>query len=342
MAFLRVAFGAGKWVVAQGLSPVWLRNDEGIVKIGAIYLADVSRIMRVFPLVLPKRPALNRRWVSVFLLTVVLSGPARALSPEIEVDRLLLAAREHIAQNDFAGALGFLQRVEPLKVAPPTLFYYLQGKALVETGDLINARPALERYVETAGREGEFYSPALALLTRIETSSQQAQQEKQNEAVRQARAETTPAVAAEERKGDTYDRKVQSLYLGVPLTEALVTHINGLLRTYAYIEGKIKRTAQGEGQRYRVSVNPHGELLLTEKIPVKSAAGNPLFQINQQPLATAGVSPFVDYRCTKSADSCYLKNPSDGADWIRIANDETGAKELATALERLIRALQRG
>lgn len=294
----------------------------------------------------PLSSVLRRSLAGLTLSMLMAGSSAWALAPEIEVDRLLLAAQERIEQQDFAGAIDFLERVPPLKVSAPVQYYFLAGKARFETGSATVAKPLLERYVEQAGREGEFYQPSLQLLTRIEQqaqqAAQQAAQQQQQDVIAKAGEETSVAASGEQRRGESYDKKVQSLYLGADLKEALVTHINGLLRTYTHIEGKIKNIERGDGLRYSVSVRDRGELMVTETRRIKSPGGTMQNQINVQPLNTFGVSPFVNYRCSKAADSCYIKNPSDGDDWIKIAFDEAGAKELATALERLIKALQRG
>lgn len=299
--------------------------------------------MRAFRFALFHQSLLRHGLTAAVFAAMLGVAPVMALSPEIEVDRLLLAAQERIEQQDFTGALGFLERVSPLKVTPPVQYYYLEGKARFETGAADAARPLLERYVEKAGRDGPYYQQSLQLLTRIEQQAQAAAQQQQKDVAAQA-ASSTPVAAAsgEERRGDAYDSKVQSLYLGLPLSEALVTHVNGLLRTYAYLEGKIKNVERGDGLRYSVSVRGRGELMVTETRRIKTPGGAAQNQINVLPLNTFGVSPFVEYRCSKAADSCYIKNPSDGDDWIKIAYDEAGARELATALERLIKALQRG
>lgn len=287
--------------------------------------------------------SLIRRPLAGLALSVMLAvSPVWALAPEIEVDRLLLAAEERIEQQDFAGALVFLERVPPLKVKAPVQYFFLAGKARVETGSAAAAKPLLEQYVERAGREGEYYQQSLQLLTRIEQQSEHAAKQQQQDVIAKAGEETSVASSGDQRRGEAYDQKVKSLYLGADLKDALVTHVNGLLRTYTHIEGKIKNIDRGDGIRYSVSVRDKGELMLTETRRVKAAGGTVQNQINVQPLNTFGVSPFVDYRCSKAADSCYIKNPSDGEDWIKIAFDEEGAKELATALERLIKALQRG
>lgn len=258
------------------------------------------------------------------------------------MDRLLLAAQERIEQQDFHGAIGFLERIPPLKVAPPVQYYFLEAKARYETGNAAAAKPLLERYLENAGRDGEFYQPSLQMLTRIETQAHETLQQQQKDVVAKAGEETSVSAASgEERRGEAYDNNVKKLYLGQSLAEALVTHINGLLRTYAYLEGKIKNMDRSDGLQYSVTVRGRGELMVTETRRVKSAGGSQN-QINVLSLNTFGVNPFIEFRCTKNADSCYIKNPSDGSDWIKIAHDEKGASELALALERLIKTMQRG
>ncbi len=288
--------------------------------------------------------SLRRLVAGVLLSSLICQGGAWALAPDIEMDRLLLAAQESIGQGDYVHAIGFLERVPPLKVTPPAQYYFLEGKARFETGDMAAAKPMLERHVEMAGRNGEHYQAALQMLTRIEQQAQEHARDQQNAVATQAGIESavSSTVSEDGRRGEAYDARVQSLYLGAPLAEALVTHINGLLRTYAHVEGKIKNLSRDDGIRYGVSVRGRGELLLTETRRIKTATGTSQNQIEVLPLNAFGVSPFVSYRCSKPADSCFIKHPVSDEDWIRVAYDERGASELAMALERLLKALQRG
>lgn len=275
-------------------------------------------------------------------LLMFLSLPAWALSPEIETDRLLLAAEERITQQDYAGALQFLTRVPALNVAPPVQYFYFDGKAHYETGSKLEAKTYLERYVEKAGREGDYYQDALTMLTAIEQADVAAVKQQEQKVMRQASEETAVSSSSgEQRHGEEYDSKVQKLYLGIPLKEALVTHINGLLRTYAYLDGKVKNADRNERLQYSLSLRGRDEMLVTETRRMMTSHG-PQNQINVLPLNAFGVSPFVDFRCSKAADSCYLKSPADATDWIRVAYDPAGARELSLAFERLLKAVQRG
>lgn len=267
----------------------------------------------------------------VVLVSLLLSLPIMALPAEIEVDRLVLAAQEKLAAGDHAGALGFLERVPPLKVTPPVTYHFLSGKSLFLSGRPAEARMALETYVEKAGRQAPAYDEALGLLTRIEEEVAQAK-------VVSASAPAVPSLQTDDRDGSAYDARIRSLYLGMDLRQALVAHINTLLQDHARVPGRIKAGAPVAPVRYRLSLQGKGGLA----VQVVLQAGDGGSAIHPVVVNAFGISPFIEHRCSKPADSCFILNPLDGSDWIRLAHEPTAAADIAMALQRLVRSLQRG
>ncbi|MCK5789537.1 MAG: hypothetical protein KAH34_01790, partial [Ketobacter sp.] len=84
-----------------------------------------------------------------------------ALPADMEADRLILAAEEKLAEQNYDSARGYLDRINALKVSPAPKFYYLAGQIAFHYGELVKANEQLSRYVEEAGREAEFYEDAL-------------------------------------------------------------------------------------------------------------------------------------------------------------------------------------
>ncbi len=265
------------------------------------------------------------------LAALVFPLSLHALPAEIEVDRLVLAAQEKLAAGDHAGALVFLERVPPLKVTPPVTYHFLSGKSLFLNGKPAEARSALETYVEKAGRQAPAYDEALGLLTRLEEEAARA-------AVTPAAAPAAPSLEADDRDGSAYDANIRSLYLGMDLRQALVSHINTLLQDHAMVPGRIKSGPASAPVRYRLSVQGKGDLA----VQVVSQSGEGGSAIRPVLVNAFGISPFVDHRCSKPTDSCFILNPLDGSDWIRLAHEPAAAADVAMALQRLVRSLQRG
>jgi hypothetical protein len=272
-------------------------------------------------------------------LLMASSAAALALPADIEADRLVLAAQEKIAQQDFDGARQYLERVMPLKVEPKPDFHYLYGQVLLHDGKLEQADAELSKYVKIVGREGENYEAALGLLTQIE------EQRRTQEAVASTREQTVELKAAAgiesaDSQGKAYDDRAQKQFPAASLAESLARAANSVLRSHPYIEGKIKNPSTSNRENYSVSVKAPSELLVT-KTAHNSAVNNGQAELSVEKFNAFGVNPFVSYRCSPISDSCVLPHPASGDDWIRIANDDAAAKELATVLTRLIKALQR-
>lgn len=173
--------------------------------------------------------------VSCFLLLNV--ARAMALPAEMEADRLLLAAEEKLTNQNFDAAKGYLERIAGLKVTPAPKYFYLSGLIALHYGELKQASDLLSQYVEGAGREAEFYEPALRKITQIEEQLQS------QEAVSQSRdqlreIQASGGIERDDTAGKAYDDKVRKLYIAPTLKDSLVLHINSLLSSYEYLEGQ--------------------------------------------------------------------------------------------------------
>ncbi len=273
----------------------------------------------------------------------VMSSSVWALAPDIEADRLVLAGKSKIAVKDFSAARTYLDRVEPLGIKPSNEFHWLLGQVLFHEGQYSEAKTRIERYVENSEKTSEYYESALLMLTDIETQLEDnkalvATKEKTREFAKQWEEKVS---LSESKPGNEFDAKVNALYLGESLTASLVSHINGLLRSFVFIEGKVKNTSIADHLLYSVSVSSSGDILTTKK-DVKVGKNKAASSINVSRLNAFGVSPIVEYRCSKAKDSCSVLSPVDGISWIRVAKDEAAAKELAKTFGRLIKSIQRG
>lgn len=274
---------------------------------------------------------------SAFAALLLSSGSLFALPADIEADRLVLAAEEKIAQQDFESAKGYLQRVTPLKVEPKPTYHFLYGQVMLHEGSLEKAGEQLTEYVQKVGREGEHYDAALRMLTQIEEQLQSRQDVSDSRGSADLKA---AGIESGDTEGQAYDERVRRLYLSGTLKDSLVLHVNSLLRSHQYLEGKVKNAATSPRENYSLSVNAPSEILVSKTVHNNPAA-NGQAEISISRINAFGVSPYVSYRCSKPVDSCVIQNPVNGEDWIRVAHNEDGARELSTALTRLIKALQR-
>ncbi|MCG8315388.1 MAG: hypothetical protein MI976_19435 [Pseudomonadales bacterium] len=271
-----------------------------------------------------------------FSLSLLVSYHAQALPPEIEVDRLILAAKEKLATDNFPAAREYLERVTPLKIDPPAEYYLLYGKVYYESDAWEQAKASYEKYVELAGKEADAYEESLRVITELEETLQ----DKQQSDFKSATTEPTP-VTLTAKQGEKYDKKVSQLYLNQDLEKSLVTHVNSLLKSYRFIEGKIKNTDRGDYIDFKLSLAKGKELVLTRRDITHSLSGEKS-ELTVSKLNAFGIDPNVEYRCSKESDSCTIKHPLNQKEWIKISRDEQGAEEITKALTRLLKALQRG
>lgn len=102
---------------------------------------------------------------TTFLCLLGLAVSAMALPKEMEADRLLISAGEHLGSPE---ATEEFKKIRNLNIKLPTEYYYYYGKHLYETGNLKEANKNMEKYLEKAGRKGQFYQNSLQVLTAIE------------------------------------------------------------------------------------------------------------------------------------------------------------------------------
>jgi hypothetical protein len=267
------------------------------------------------------------------------AGSVWALPPQIELDRLLLAADTELQAGNITTASDYLERVEPLGIAVPPQYHWLKSLVLAEQQQWPAAREHVEKYLTNAGRDAPNYQAALKLLTRVEQAQGKVSAAQTGEAAIQVASDQSVKML-ENQQAATYDRQVQSLYLGDDVTESLLTHLNGLLQAYRYLEGRVKNPERSDRVEYTLSVS-EGSILVIAQREVRHTVSGPRSALNMSYLGVFGVDPMVKYRCSSAADNCTFRHPVDGTDWLRIAYNEAGAQEISLAMTRLLQALQR-
>jgi tetratricopeptide (TPR) repeat protein len=292
--------------------------------------------------------------MAVLLLAFLCGFTARtvALDQEAEADRYVLAGQKYIEQNNYVLAADYLERVLALRVTPPLQFYHLYGDALFHNGEYAKAKVNLERYVDTGGRDAQFYTASLQLLTAIEERQQQASlsagakphltAENQDTAKPAEAAATGMASATDPQQ---YLDELKHLYMQDDVRKALVTHINSLLKSYVFVDSPIKDEKRGDVVEYSLSLPGDGELVVTQQTR-HHVGGQARSQIAVERINAYGLYPFLHYQCDAQRYSCWLTRPSASAEssaekWIVITNNETAVTELVKAFQYLIKDLQR-
>ena len=112
--------------------------------------------------------------VVVFVLLTATAAVAQ-LPPEIQADRYLLAARQAIERQDFAGAQAALDKMSLLETEQglelPEEFYFRSAQVAQQTRRPARAVQMVTRYLEMAGRDGKHYIEALELLNASEAET---------------------------------------------------------------------------------------------------------------------------------------------------------------------------
>jgi hypothetical protein len=261
------------------------------------------------------------------LILTVPPANAASLAPEMELDRMIFAAEKKLAAGDSRHAAKYLQRAQKLPINPPDEFYLLLGEVQLKNRDWDTARETLQLYVERTGRHSQGYQRALELLTELEET-----------------ASGEPAVpdAEKARKSislapSRYRQKVvelKNLYL-TNEADALLEHINTLLRDYAYQDSPIQKVSRDEpGLIYRLASNSEGDLVMTRR---ESSRKGRLYRTER--LSIYGINPFVDSGC--DARRCWLQHPVSGKTWMLLQKNRQMTQDLATSLTALIRVMQK-
>ena len=134
-----------------------------------------------------------------FLFTLFLYGPAGAqdLPPDMLADQYLLEAAEAMEQGELQQAERAFKKIEALEVEPPPTFAYFYGKLLAEHGVgpevWRKGQALLKQFVLSAGRESDYYTPTLKLLSMVEAKLEAARRAQADDAAyAAAAAQDTP------------------------------------------------------------------------------------------------------------------------------------------------------
>ena len=140
------------------------------------------------------------RWVVVALgLLCASAAAAQDLPPDMLADQYLLEATEAMEQGEPQKADRAFKKIEALEIEPPPMFPYLYGKLLAEYGANVEAlrkgQSLLKQFVISAGRDSEYYTSTLKLLSMVEAKVEEARHAQADDAA-YAQAQQADTAAA--------------------------------------------------------------------------------------------------------------------------------------------------
>lgn len=277
------------------------------------------------------------RAISILLATLLLwlmASPATALKPSHEADRLILAAEEAIAANNYSQAAEHLEKTRQLGISLPAEYDFFYGKLLNQRDEPARARTHLESYADQVGSGGEHYREALSLITDIEQQRGRSRQAKQGDT---GTAEGTAELSWADNQRQ-YVEEIQELYESSDASKALVQHINSLLKFYAYGDERIIAASRMDTpSRHRIHTSDRGEIVSFSKFGL--AEDEPF---REKRFTVYGVDPYVEHQCDRSTASCWVLHPVTSERWLQIVQNEEVAAELSKAFSQLIKRMQKG
>ena len=153
--------------------------------------------------------------IAIVCFLASLSGAQLPLS--IEVDRLVARAERHILSENHTGAIAIFDRIIELygdhQVEVPADFWINDAQLADRFGLYGRAVDSVNKYLEMAGQQGDYYWPAIELLNDAEDRLR-AELEEQAEARRRAEEEEAgrQAAAAQQQAENTAWERIQTSF----------------------------------------------------------------------------------------------------------------------------------
>lgn len=268
---------------------------------------------------------------SCLLAAALFVGNASALEPEHEVRRLMLAIESAVEAENWGDASEYLNRLQQMESEKPANYLYFRGRVMLESGYFNEAQSALEGYVSEAGSEGEHYTRALEMITRVESARKGAQ----SGAGQAASAQSEPVAVIEPAEEASLD-KLRELYLVDSDAEALVIHLNTLLDGAGWTaDQRIKRLDRPADLSYQIN-------RMNDSLNIQEARRDTNGRVTRttESLGVFGVNTRINWDCEPAAAACYIYDPRDGSRLMQLAEKHGVAAEVARTLGKLIRTMQ--
>lgn len=264
-------------------------------------------------------------------LLLLLSGLSYGLSPAVEADRFMLAAKQYLNESNYVEAEKYLDRIGKLQVEPPIDYYYAFGVVYNKQDNIFDAKKFFEQYVEKAGSEGEFYIDALKAINALEV-----EKDKPKPVTVEPKIDWSQAAAAMKVESG-YVKDLRDLYLTESSEEALELHLNSLLSVYHVGNGPNLKT--NKRVSYVTSISISGDHIVSSVSNLDSVSKKKF--VTSSRFSVFGVNPYVTSGCNSTELSCWVSHPQDGSQWIRIIHDSDAAKQIVKAVTFLIKEMQK-
>ncbi|MBV1872014.1 MAG: hypothetical protein KUG83_05655 [Gammaproteobacteria bacterium] len=277
--------------------------------------------------------------VLIYLLGTGLPAFGLNLPVSAETDRLLLAAEESLKSNNHRDAREFLSKAQALSSDLPKQFYFLYGTVLFHLDEHDAASTNLVKFIENAERGSTQYNEALGFITAIQKRGGGRENKPATKRNPETSLQPTSILDSSEKQ---YVKGITQLYLAESESKALLKHINDMLSSYALKPAaKIIKQGQRPLVRYRLSHDGAGNILTSSQKITPYNKTNTRSTVSTSKLNVFGVDPFVTYRCSTGTNSCWLRSPTTGSQWLEISQNEEAAAEIARASTALIKLLQK-
>ena len=198
-------------------------------------------------------------------LATLYSHNSLALPAEAELDRYLLAIQKYIQAQQYDKAHQYLTKAGGLDIPLPADYHFYLGQVLEYNGDHKKAKAQFKSYVSKTGREGEFYTIALEKITEIEELQASKDAVKKAFEPQNAINKVTLSKSSGSKNGSNIQESLKSLYASDSNQEALIKHINTLLKSHPYSGSALQKAHTKTGIYYTLSLGSSNEIIVTKQ-----------------------------------------------------------------------------
>lgn len=310
-------------------------------------------------------PYISRTLFRTFTFITLITTSTYCLSESVltverEAERLILAAQNALKNQQVNEADQYLIRAEALKTPLANHYHFYRGKVSYSKNDFQTAQQHLVQYTQNIKSDDPHYEETLTLLTSIEKKSAQA---KTNSLSEKPQIEWHRTQSAQ-----PYIENLKSLYLTEQGKLALEMHINDLLTSYPTAD----KTAANKNQKsrnqtihhhktsgdtrnynarnynarnyntrnYNIQTTEQGSIKTHLTINKPGSSPNKEVKLNTSEISVYGLNHQIEFKCENFTQRCWIKNPINQSVWLELDNNESAAKELATAMGYLVQVMQ--
>jgi len=263
------------------------------------------------------------------------------LTVEIEAERLILAAQNALKNQQSDAADRYLIRAAALNTPLANHYHFYRGKVSFSKNDFQTAQQHLVQYTQGVKSDDPHYEETLTLLTAIEKEGAQT---KANSFSEKPQIEWHRT-----RSAPPYIENLKSLYLTEQGKLALEMHINDLLSSYPTanktavnknLKPRNQNAKRHNTRNYNIQTTEQGSIKTHLTINKPGSSPNKEVKLNTSEISVYGLNHQIEFKCEDMTQRCWIKNPINQTVWLELDNNESAAKELATAIGYLVQVMQ--